>query len=405
MLRIKLTAIFSLGLFSSACFAEVISPPITTKPYVSRSSGNQVSPSLTTEDLSALKMPNVASNSQDLLADLKGLRIAINTARHNAQEYVYTKNGNALPVENDNYAAVIQSLVEFQNAVFTNDWRHPNIGLVGFSDVQSTAQVGVPSPAPVKSKGKATPSSPGNTRTPRFLNDNNYILFVFLVKTLQDTTLKQVPPFSRNDLDDSLQFCNNLEKLLRLPLYCGPNLHLVDAKSIKSGKIDPGLLKADSSMVASSKPAEVPIVVEKPAKPTPVVENASVAYENTLKARIDEFKTKSSPGYYDLLLYLDSAKELSENVKVQLEEIFAPLAKKSTYDADRDYGKWLIIKSRLNNDRNLLIEAGVYLISADTIGMQEHSYGPCLFDIYMPKSEGDLKPTCLSRFNSQRTPK
>ncbi len=379
MLRIKLTAIFALGLFSSACFAEVIAPPITTKPYVSRLSGTQVSPSLTTEDLFRLIMPTVAGDSQNKLDDLKSLRIAINTARHNAQQYVYTKNGNASPVENDNYAAVIQSLVEFQNAVFTNDWRHPNIGLVGFSDVQS--------------------------RPRNFSKDNNYILFVFLVKNLQDTTLKQVPPFSRNDLDDSLQFCNNLEKLLRLPLYCGPNLHLADAKSIKSGKIDPGLLKADSSMVASTKPAEVPIVAEKPAKATPEVENASVAYENTLKARIDEFKTKQSPGYYDLLLYLDSAKELSESVKVQLEEIFAPLAKKSTYDADRDYGKWLIIKSRLNNDRNLLIEAGVYLISADTIGMQEHSYGPCLFDIYMPKSEGDLKPTCQSRFNSQRAPK
>ena len=379
MLRITLTAIFALGLFSSACFAEVIAPPITTKPYVSRLSGTQVSPSLTTEDLFRLIMPTVAGDSQNKLDDLKSLRIAINTARHNAQQYVYTKNGNASPVENDNYAAVIQSLVEFQNAVFTNDWRHPNIGLVGFSDVQS--------------------------RPRNFSKDNNYILFVFLVKNLQDTTLKQVPPFSRNDLDDSLQFCNNLEKLLRLPLYCGPNLHLADAKSIKSGKIDPGLLKADSSMVASTKPAEVPIVAEKPAKATPEVENASVAYENTLKARIDEFKTKQSPGYYDLLLYLDSAKELSESVKVQLEEIFAPLAKKSTYDADRDYGKWLIIKSRLNNDRNLLIEAGVYLISADTIGMQEHSYGPCLFDIYMPKSEGDLKPTCQSRFNSQRAPK
>ena len=379
MLRIKLTAIFALGLFSSACFAEVIAPPITTKPYVSRLSGTQVSPSLTTEDLFRLIMPTVAGDSQNKLDNLKSLRIAINTARHNAQQYVYTKNGNASPVENDNYAAVIQSLVEFQNAVFTNDWRHPNIGLVGFSDVQS--------------------------RPRNFSKDNNYILFVFLVKNLQDTTLKQVPPFSRNDLDDSLQFCNNLEKLLRLPLYCGPNLHLADAKSIKSGKIDPGLLKADSSMVASTKPAEVPIVAEKPAKATPEVENASVAYENTLKARIDEFKTKQSPGYYDLLLYLDSAKELSESVKVQLEEIFAPLAKKSTYDADRDYGKWLIIKSRLNNDRNLLIEAGVYLISADTIGMQEHSYGPCLFDIYMPKSEGDLKPTCQSRFNSQRAPK
>ena len=379
MLRIKLTAIFALGLFSSACFAEVIAPPITTKPYVSRLSGTQVSPSLTTEDLFRLIMPTVAGDSQNKLDDLKSLRIAINTARHNAQQYVYTKNGNASPVENDNYAAVIQSLVEFQNAVFTNDWRHPNIGLVGFSDVQS--------------------------RPRNFSKDNNYILFVFLVKNLQDTTLKQVPPFSRNDLDDSLQFCNNLEKLLRLPLYCGPNLHLADAKSIKSGKIDPGLLKADSSMVASTKPAEVPIVAEKPAKATPEVENASVAYENTLKARIDEFKTKQSPGYYDLLLYLDSAKELSESVKVQLEEIFAPLAKKSTYDAERDYGKWLIIKSRLNNDRNLLIEAGVYLISADTIGMQEHSYGPCLFDIYMPKSEGDLKPTCQSRFNSQRAPK
>ena len=381
MLRIKLTAIFALGLFSSACFAEVIAPPITTKPYVSRLSGTQVSPSLTTEDLFRLIMPTVAGDSQNKLDDLKSLRIAINTARHNAQQYVYTKNGNASPVENDNYAAVIQSLVEFQNAVFTNDWRHPNIGLVGFSDVHVA-------------------SRPRN-----FSKDNNYILFVFLVKNLQDTTLKQVPPFSRNDLDDSLQFCNNLEKLLRLPLYCGPNLHLADAKSIKSGKIDPGLLKADSSMVASTKPAEVPIVAEKPAKATPEVENASVAYENTLKARIDEFKTKQSPGYYDLLLYLDSAKELSESVKVQLEEIFAPLAKKSTYDADRDYGKWLIIKSRLNNDRNLLIEAGVYLISADTIGMQEHSYGPCLFDIYMPKSEGDLKPTCQSRFNSQRAPK
>ena len=331
-------------------------------------------------------MPTVAGDSQNKLDDLKSLRIAINTARHNAQQYVYTKNGNASPVENDNYAAVIQSLVEFQNAVFTNDWRHPNIGLVGFSDVHVA-------------------SRPRNFSKDNNYKDNNYILFVFLVKNLQDTTLKQVPPFSRNDLDDSLQFCNNLEKLLRLPLYCGPNLHLADAKSIKSGKIDPGLLKADSSMVASTKPAEVPIVAEKPAKATPEVENASVAYENTLKARIDEFKTKQSPGYYDLLLYLDSAKELSESVKVQLEEIFAPLAKKSTYDADRDYGKWLIIKSRLNNDRNLLIEAGVYLISADTIGMQEHSYGPCLFDIYMPKSEGDLKPTCQSRFNSQRAPK
>ena len=111
-------------------------------------------------------MPTVAGDSQNKLDNLKSLRIAINTARHNAQQYVYTKNGNASPVENDNYAAVIQSLVEFQNAVFTNDWRHPNIGLVGFSDVQS--------------------------RPRNFSKDNNYILFVFLVKNLQDTTLKQV---------------------------------------------------------------------------------------------------------------------------------------------------------------------------------------------------------------------
>ncbi len=77
MLRIKLTAIFALGLFSSACFAEVIAPPITTKPYVSRLSGTQVSPSLTTEDLFRLIMPTVAGDSQNKLDDLKSLRIAI----------------------------------------------------------------------------------------------------------------------------------------------------------------------------------------------------------------------------------------------------------------------------------------------------------------------------------------
>ena len=322
------------------------------------------------EDLRAIDPVPFDPESAAVTKMLAEYRMRLNAARHTAQEAIYNNPGNASPEDVERYTQVVTLMAELQQNVFTSDWRKPRIGLKG--------------------------------TTNHTQNDTNWVKYCFLVKMLGDQQIKVAPPYTREDIDDALQFCNNFRELLSMPYFCSSNLRI---------PAEPPVGKVMARVVA---PVAQAVAVEtKASKAVPTADfmSAYAASEGarerqvlvaSIERSLREAGAASDKSWFQLLLNLSSADKLPEELVVSIDAaIKRPAVAEATYANARDYGKWLVQKARLKGgDDDVLREAGAWLLLADKRGAEKDNYGPILFDMHMRSAPETTKAAARLLFES-----
>jgi hypothetical protein len=368
----RILLIVILAVTSLAAKASMVISPITTKPYLSKSQGGRVMAQLFTEDLISIQPPPYSGESNAMAKMLGEYRMRLNASRHIAQDYLYKNTSAASSEEVENYTKIMVLIAELQQNVFTSNWRNPKIGVKGTTNHSQ--------------------------------NDINWVRYCFLVKILGDQQIKVAPPYTREDIDDALQFCNNFRELLSLPYYCSPSLRI--PAEPPSGKV------ASRVLVPVGQPAgEV--------KPSTAVDSGEFlrAYAeseglrdyqsnvNSIKKSLGEASISADRSFFQLLLSVSGVRKLPDELIASIDAATKPTAiTRTSYASTRDYGKWLVQKARLKGgDHEALLEAGAWLLLADSIGADKNNFGPVLFDMHMRDADETTKSSARALFDSWRS--
>ena len=112
-------------------------------------------------------------------------RLKVHAAHHVAQNPIYLKQEKATVSELENYAAVAKHVVKLQDFIF---WNGDSIFSLRITGNQNNDAI-------------------------------NRQKYNFLVKVLGDYKINTEGPFKRVDINDTIQFLNNLREFLSLPLF------------------------------------------------------------------------------------------------------------------------------------------------------------------------------------------
>jgi hypothetical protein len=310
------------------------------------------------EDLKVITMPPNESEAGSVARMLGEYRLKLNAARHNAQAYLYEGGSQSSSGAVENYTKIVGLIADLQRSVFTEDWRHPQIGIRG--------------------------------TTNRTQNDVNFVRYCFLVKMLGDQQIKTSGPFTREDIDDALQFCNNFRELLALPYYCSSRLRVPEDPP--SGKL---------VLSAGAAPVVVALKLPSPKSPTDMRGVPGLSDEDRLaELQIQAIRTSlagvngsADRSCFQLLLSLSDVRKLPDDLIEGIESALVPADRTHcSYASSRDYGKWLVQKYRFKGgDQDVLKQAGAWLLFADKMGLERYNYGPVLFDMHMRDSSDATK--------------
>lgn len=360
----------------ATAFGVAVDAQVTTPNYPSKTSGGRID---STKIRDAIE--NEGSFSAEIYVQMiKQYRLKVHAAHHVAQNPIYIKQEKADQAELENYADVAQHVVKLQEFIFFNGDSIFNLAYTG-------------------------------NQTNDTINKRKYI---FLTKVLADYRINTEGPFKRVDINDTLQFLNNLREYLDLPLrlgYAFPrqiNQGLI--ANVPSGKLDeyiknhPALSKPQlasttppaKTIIAVSKTPATPVASTPQQEPSPPVDDGS-----QLVALLPMIQQGDAPSRYKLIDGINLCKTISVENLGKIDQALSRLAKNGSYTATADYAKFLLAKSKLNADgKESAIQAGAYLLLADKIGVEKENNGAFLYDSYFREQPEDVKSSAKAAFES-----
>jgi hypothetical protein len=349
---------------------------VTTPNYPSKTSGGRID---------STKIRNALENERSLSAEIyvqmiKQYRLKVHAAHHVAQSPIYLKQEKADPAELANYGEISQHVVKLQEFIFYNGDSIFNLEYTG-------------------------------NQTNDAINRRKH---TFLEKVLSDYRINTEGPFKRVDINDTLQFLNNLREFLDLPLrlkYSYPReLNQGSIANVPSGKLDeyiknhPALGKPQlasttppaKTLITAAKTPATPVASTPQQEPSPPVDDGS-----QLVALLPMIQQGDAPSRYKLIDGINLCKTISAENLGKIDQVLSRLAKNGSYTATADYAKFLLAKSKLNADgKESAIQAGAYLLLADKIGVEKENNGAFLFDSYFREQPEDVKTSAKAVFES-----
>jgi hypothetical protein len=352
---------------------------VTTPNYPSRTTGGRID---------STRIRNAIENESNVSAEIyvqmiKQYRLRVHAAHHVAQSPIYLKQEKADLAELANYAEIAKHVVKLQEFIFYNG---DSIFILTFTGNQTNDTI-------------------------------NRRKYTFLEKVLSDYQINTEGPFKRVDINDTLQFLNNLREFLDLPLrlkYSYPReLNQGLIANVPSGKLDeyiknhPDLGKPELAL--KNQPVKPPSATAKApasgmAKPTQSELNSPnppVDDGSQLVALLPLILQGDAPSRYKLIDGIKLCKTISAENLGKIEQVLSRLAQSGSYTATADYAKFLLAKSKLNVDgKETAVQAGAYLLLADKIGVEKENNGAFLFDSYFREQPEEVKSSAKAAFES-----